>query len=542
VTETYGYHYSPSRDYHSTEDARVTDRLSTALDRRHRHHRHTKSSGSRSSRKHSTRSKSFEELHASDLLVPEVSQTRPMIKSCPVTPDREFSELSISGPRGEGPPPEPYSDMSDESDGEDSQMHSQPPESPASEPISPPALSPSGDAPSSMPPPSSGLEFGLPPRSYTSLSVSSSNWSGATFSNNISFGMALEKDDYDYLSDSLSRRNSLNSVTTQSDLAIQRIGTPPSNRSNQVQRGSQWRRVKSQLSRLPKVQIPPMAETIAEVSPGAEDENTSQQPGTTLKAETFTRENFNFTTAKQQTFPLRPASGSKNSEMSEVLTGRTFPFGPKVKLEQTHDIDMVEAPTTAENSVTENRLLSPDAALPWRASSDDASDRSLSNAGTSDYTASECSDCAPTESLRELSIHDDSILIAFYIDMLQKVIIDELSNLISNEKQPEDSPEGDSNVGNTRKHHSGSNKGQASNSQNWSFGSSGQKRDRNDNTDDEGNGQGNNRNKVFKLGEKGFRLAIDHKLACPYYKRYPEKFEAGSTCAVSGWDTVHRVK
>jgi hypothetical protein len=37
-------------------------------------------------------------------------------------------------------------------------------------------------------------------------------------------------------------------------------------------------------------------------------------------------------------------------------------------------------------------------------------------------------------------------------------------------------------------------------------------------------------------------IEFERRLACPYYKRFPEQFAPNSTCATSGWDTVHRIK
>jgi hypothetical protein len=520
------------------------------------YHHHSKSRKSHSSRKHSHRSKSCEELATPVLQDQPVQPPRSMIESCPTTPDKEFSELNINEPRKASPLPQSNVEPTE------SYYHprsSEVPDSPISEPISPPPLSPSTETQSFSVPSSGVSEFGILPRTATGISVSSSNWSGVTFNNPFPFAINLEKDDFGYSSDTSSRRNSLYSVGNFSDPTIPRIGTPPSNRGNQVRRGSRWHRVRIELSRLRQIHIPPMPETITEGSPGAEDESINPRLPGVLGTEIS---NTHF--ARQQTFPLRSRLASEGIEVARGLGAASycisasapdqskFSASPKVKLEQFSDVDMEASPDNAEPSLSEEGMLSPDftrdtslkcvpGKLPSRVSPDNVSDRSLSNAGTSECAPSECSECDLTQSIGELSGNDDSGLLALYIEMLQKVIIEKLTNLINNESDQIDSLGEESSTDNSGNIYVPANEEHSSHARQPSSKRPQQKRGRQRDDEDEDDDY-SNRNKFPKTSETARSAIVAMKLACPYYKRYPETFEPNSTCASSGWDTVHRVK
>jgi hypothetical protein len=61
---------------------------------------------------------------------------------------------------------------------------------------------------------------------------------------------------------------------------------------------------------------------------------------------------------------------------------------------------------------------------------------------------------------------------------------------------------------------------------------------------DNGNEDGNRPNKRPRLGDGNpkIRSVNNQKFACPFYKRFPEKYKNFRSCPGPGWDEIHRVK
>lgn len=373
---------------------------------------------------------------------------------------------------------------------------------------------------------------------------------------------SIAQDEHDscYYSDfdrNSSRRGSASSISER-DFALSNPVHTPSTRARgnaSVGRGGRsphWLRVKAQLNRLKQLNIPPMSEslpfTILEEAP--EVELSQQEESIPAMSESIP------STILEQApeVELSQQEGSVPAlDTSTLLFDEEAKDGspcletpvPEIKIKDENEDDIHLSDDELES--TDQHPIYPRA---WRDHASHFSPvqhDSESITDASEFSPSECSECAPMASSLDLpATADPSVLFSILIKDMVKYILSNLSNLMDLDAEVQQRPSGSNRETTSESTDSSRSNTTVTQANYQNQRTNGLKRslsngDRQGDDDDQ-----RNPNKQRRMGEgppcAPRNLVVVKKLACPYYKHDPSKCSNTSTCAKSGWDTTHRVK